>query len=302
METKNNVQVIGLLVAVLLVGSLFLFAFYGRQTKNSSENALTPIISFSHSHGIAVDISDPKKVYIATHEGLFLLSDDKDLFQIGKTRDDLMGFSTHSTEPNTFFSSGHSARGGNIGFQKTTDGGITWEKISDGLGGPVDLHAMTVSQANPNIVYGVYGDKLQRSSDGGHSWEYAKSAITPISLSSDPKNENTLYASTPDGVEISRDRGDSWQAVSTQLKGGGVTVFAVDPLSSYALAFSQNLGGMGKSTDGGVTWQRIQEIFGGEAVLYLAFSKTQAGVVYALTNKNSIYKSIDSGDRWMKVR
>lgn len=302
MKIKNNVLIVGLLTATLLIGGLFFFGSDSKSTENSSVNALTPVSSFSHSHGIAVDTADAKKVYIATHEGLFLLSEDKDLFQIGKTRDDLMGFSPHPTEPDTFFSSGHPARGGNIGFQKTTDGGVTWEKISDGLGGPVDFHAMTVSQINPSIVYGVYGDKLQRSSDGGRSWEYAKSVITPISLSSDPKNENTLYASTPDGVKISKDKGDSWQNISAQLEKGGVTVFAMDPLSSYALAFSQNLGGMGKSTDGGVTWQRIQEIFGGEAVLYLAFSKTQAGDVYALTNKNSIYKSIDSGDSWTKVR
>lgn len=300
---KNNILIIGFLILTLgLVGWLFLFGQGNKSTENSSENMLTPVLSFSHSHGIAVDAADAKKVYIATHEGLFLLSDDKDLFQIGKTRDDFMGFSPHPTDANTFFSSGHSSRGGNLGFQKTTDGGMTWKKVSAGLGGAVDFHAMAVSQANPNIVYGFSGGKLQRSFDGGNSWEYAKGVIAPISLSSDLKNENVLYASTQNGVEASKDNGDSWQSISAQIEGGAVSVFAFDPLYSYALVFSEKLGGMGKSTDGGVTWRKTEETFGGEAVFYLAFSRAQAGTVYALTNRNSIYKSADSGDSWTKVR
>ena len=213
-----------------------------------------------------------------------------------------MGFSPHPTEASTFFSSGHSTYGGNIGFQKTVNGGITWKKISDGLGGPVDFHSMTVSQANPNIIYGFFGGKLERSLDGGLSWEYVKGAVAPISLSSDTKNENVLYASTQNGVQISKDKGDSWQSMSSQLAGGAVSVFVLDPLSTYALTFSEKLGGMGKSSDGGTTWQKVEETFGGEAIFYLSFSKSQVGTIYALTNRNSVYKSINSGDSWTKIR
>ena len=269
--------------------------------ENNVESALTKASSFSHSHGIAIDIADPNKVYLATHEGLYLLSGDKDLYQIGKTQDDLMGFSPHPTEAQTFFSSGHPSRGGNIGFQKTTDGGLSWTKISDGLGGPVDFHSMAISQVNPNIIYGFFGGKLQRSFDEGRSWEYAKGIITPISLSSDPKDENTLYGSTKNGGWVSKDKGETWQSMSFQLEGGAVSVFAVDPTSTYALVFSEKLGGVGRSIDGGITWQKIEETFGNEAVLYIAFSKEQTGVVYALTNKNSVYKSTDSGIGWTKV-
>jgi len=291
----------GGVIALLLLG-LFLFNSRSASEGSDSEGALTPVSSFSHSHGIAVDTIDATKVYIATHEGLYLLQSDKDLFQIGKTHDDLMGFSAHPTEAKTFFSSGHPARGGNIGFQKTTDGGVTWIKVSDGLGGPVDFHGVAVSQVNPDIVYGSFGGKIQKSTDGGLSWKFAEGSVQAISLSSDPKNESVLYASTPNGVQVSRDGGDTWQSISKELEGGAVSVFALDPQSSYALAFSQTLGGMGKSTDGGATWQKVQESFGSESVLYLAFSKSQQGTVYALTSGNSLYKSINGGDAWTKVR
>lgn len=289
-------------VVVLLLGSLFFFGSSDKPSENGVENNLTPVSSFSHSHGIAVDVSDATKVYIATHEGLFLLRNDTDLFQIGETRDDLMGFSPHPTEATTFFSSGHPARGGNIGFQKTTDGGLSWTRVSDGLGGRVDFHSMTVSRVNPDIVYGFFGGKLQRSMDGGRAWKYAKGIIAPISLSSDPRNENVVYASTQHGVQVSKDNGDTWESISPQLEGGAVSVFALDPSSGYVLTFSERLGGMGKSTDGGVSWQKISERFGGEAVLYISYGTSKSGLVYALTNTNSVYKSTDSGNTWAKIR
>lgn len=298
---QKNYLLIGGVVVVIL-GSLFFFGSKEKPSESGTEDTLTPVSSFSHSHGIAVDIADTKKVYIATHEGLYLLADDKDLYQIGKTRDDLMGFSPHPTEAQIFFSSGHPSRGGNIGFQKTTDGGLSWMRVSDGLGGRVDFHSMAVSQANPNIIYGFFGGKLQRSTDEGKTWEYAKGAITPISLSTDPKDEKVVYASTQNGVQISKDNGDTWQSISPELDSGAVSVFAIDPLSTYALAFSEKLGGMGKSVDGGKTWQKVNETFGGEAVLYLGFSKSQTGSVYGLTNKNSVFKSVDEGTTWTKVR
>lgn len=297
---KNYLLIGGGVLFVLVL--LFYLGSQGKPSRNGDRNALNPASSFSHAHGIAVDVTDPKKVYIATHQGLYLLSDDKDLYQIGKTRDDLMGFAPHPTEKQTFFSSGHPSRGGNAGFQKTTDGGISWTRVSDGLGGRVDFHAMTVSQVNPSLIYGFSGGKLQRSTDTGRSWEYAKGAIAPISLSSDQKDENTLYATTQNGLWTSKDRGETWQSLSSQLEGGAVSVFVIDPTSAYTLTFSEKIGGMGRSTDGGITWQRVEEVFSNEVVLHIAFSQSQVGIVYALTNKSSIYKSTDSGATWTKVR
>ncbi len=291
--------VIGGVIALLVIGA-FLFVIRSPDAGGTGAT-LTPATSFSHSHGIAVDPTDAKKVYIATHEGLYLLQ-GAELFHVGKTRDDLMGFSAHPTLSGVFFSSGHKARGGNIGFQKTADGGITWEQISTGLGGTVDFHAMIVSPVNPDLVYGFFGGKLQRSIDGGRSWEYAKGTVAPISLSADPVNESVLYAATERGIQVSKDRGESWASLSPELEGSVVTVIVFNPQNAkQALAFSEKLGGMAKSVDGGLSWQRVNETFGGEMVLYLAFSST-ADTVYALTAQNSLYNSTNQGDNWQKVR
>ena len=85
-------------IVLLTVSAVFFFRSTDSTISPNEENALTPASSFSHSHGIAVDANDPNKLYIATHEGLYLLEEDTDLYRIGRSRDDLMGFSSHTKD------------------------------------------------------------------------------------------------------------------------------------------------------------------------------------------------------------
>lgn len=282
-----------LLAALLIIGALMYSRSSGTETASHE-------VELQHVHGLAVDVANSNRLLIATHHGLLQLVDDTDLSRIGTVQDDLMGFTQHPTDPSIFFSSGHPVRGGNLGFQKTTDSGTTWQKISDGIDGPVDYHSMTVSMVNPDLVYGYYGT-LQRSTDGGRTWEEAKGRVQPISLSSDPARENVVYAATQSGVQISEDRADTWKSLSPQLDGAVASLITFHPTNEYALTYSLKLGGMGKSTDGGKTWEKLSEDFGGEAVLFVAYSKTESRV-YALTESNAIYKSIDTGNTWTKVQ
>ena len=252
-----------------------------------------------------MDVKDPSKLYIATHHGLLVLMSEKDLYRVGNSKDDYMGFSPHPTEATIFFSSGHPSYGGNIGFQKSEDGGVTWKKISTGVNGPVDFHSMTVSPANSNLIYGWYQGSLQRSTDQGRTWEIVNRELLPVYLAADTKDENIVYAATPQGqgVMISRDKGATWNALSKELEGGAVSVIVMHPQDSkILLTFSERLGGLGKSTDGGMVWQKVAEGFNGEAVLHIAFSHSTPNLVYALTHENKLYKSVDAGDTWIQIR
>jgi photosystem II stability/assembly factor-like uncharacterized protein len=294
---KNKVVVI---LAVIVV----FFGFYLTQQRKTTpliqkndqradSDELKQVNSITHGHGLSIDVVDPKNVYIATHHGLLLLKNDKDLYQIGDKKDDYMGFSSHPTDPNIFFSSGHPETGGNIGFQKSKDGGFTWEKVSDGLNGPVDYHAMTVSSANPNLIYGWFQGSLQRSTDEGKNWEIVSTTSFPIvNLTADPKDENIVYAASPQGLMISKDKGTEW----TKLFDGFVSAIAINPQDSQKLlTFSQKYR-FAKSNDRGKTWETISETFGSESPLFITFSKQNSKIVYTLTEKNSIYKSTDGGN------
>jgi photosystem II stability/assembly factor-like uncharacterized protein len=270
------------------------------RTEGNPVDNLYPVSSFSHAHGLAVDSANPTKLYIATHQGLFVLINDKDLYRIGASQDDYMGFTPHPALANIFFTSGHPRFGGNLGFQKSEDGGHTWKKISDGANGPADFHAMTISPADTDLVYGWYRG-LQRSVDGGKLWETLNTSLSRvIALFTDPQDQNRVFAATVEGLKVSKDKGLSWNTLTT-LPAGVLTALAINPQENQKmLAFSDKAKLM-QTNDGGISWQAVNENFGGEMVLYLAPSKQDPKTVYALTDNNKIYKSIDAGNSWNKI-
>ncbi len=305
---KPYQKYIWIIVAIVVIGGgIMVLLAEGNNTANDSseQTNLSPETAISHGHGLAVDVKDSSKLYIATHHGLLVLVNEKDLYRVGKSKDDYMGFSPHPTEASVFFSSGHPSTGGNIGFQKSEDGGVTWKKISEGVNGPVDFHTMAVSPVNPNLVYGWFQGNLQRSIDQGKTWEIVNRDLLPVYLAADTQDENVVYAATPrgQGVMVSTDKGVTWTSLSLALEGGAVSVIVIHPKDAKVLlAFSEKLGGLGKSIDAGKTWQRVNEKFNGETILHIAYNRSNPSVIYALTHENKIYKSSDTGDTWTQNR
>lgn len=269
-------------------------------TTQDNEISLSPIQSISHAHGMAVDAVDSNKLYIATHNGLLMLENEQDLYRVGTVQDDFMGFSAHPEKPATFFTSGHPKHGGNLGIQRSDDGGMSWEKISDGVSGPIDFHTMTLSPTNPNLLYGWYG-ALQRSTDGGQNWELLQTSLqNVISLTANPHDETVVYATTVSGIQVSNDKGESWAQFSEELSAGAVTALAIDPNNTQnMLSFSEVLG-LAKSTNGGVNWGTVSGDLG--VILYFAFDSNTPNNVYALNKDNEVYKSNNGGDTWSKVK
>lgn len=291
-----------ILFIVAVVGLAVFFIFSNGEKSGIREldtsNELIPIDSITHGHGLSVDVSDQNTLYIATHHGLLVLKDEKDLYQVGSSKDDYMGFSPHPNDPKIFFSSGHPASGGNIGFQKSEDGGFKWKKVSNGLDGPVDFHAMAVSPVNPNLIYGWYKGEIQRSNNGGKNWEAFPNNFPVINLAADPKDENVLYAASPQGLFVSKNKGEGW----INLLDGFVSTIAINPQDSQELISYSEKQQLAKSSDGGQTWEKISADFSGETPLFISFSRPSPETIYFLTEKNSLYKSADNGITWRKTR
>lgn len=290
----------GLLVIAAIVGIIALAQPKKENTTEpSASRNLLPVSEITHGHGLAVDILDSSNVYIATHHGLLLLQNEKELYQVGGSKDDYMGFSTHPRDSKVFFGSGHPSFGGNIGFQKSEDGGFTWKKVSDGVNGPVDFHAMTVSPANPNLIFGWYRGAIQKSTDGGKNWEMVTNTNFPVvSLAADPKDENIVYGASPRGLMVSKNKGKNWRP----LLDGFVSTIVINPQDPQKLiSFSEKLK-LARSSDGGKSWETVNESFNGETPLHIAFDKQKPEIIYTLTEKNSLYKSTNSGATWKKIR
>lgn len=288
-------------IVIIVIGIWLLTRSNSENQPPGSSDNLTAVSNISHGHGLAVDVNDPSKVYIATHYGLLMLKDDKDLYQVGKSKDDYMGFSAHPTDGKIFFASGHPSSGGNSGFLKSEDGGQSWKKVSSGISGPVDFHAMTVSNANPNLVFGWYKGSLQRSIDEGRTWEALPISFPVTALATDPKDENIVYAATPgNGIIVSVDKAANWKQLSEQLK-GLVSAVSVHPSKPEILLASTEQLGLAKSSDAGKTWQSVNTQLDGK-VLFIAYSRQNPSIVYVFTHNNSVYKSSDEGNNWSKIR
>lgn len=294
---------IGGIAAIMLLGLIINGA--RNHEPEASGAYLTPATGINDVHGLAVDAVDSNVVWIASHTGLFQIQKDKELFVVGDGRDDYMGFSIHPTDPKTLYSSGHPSTGGNIGFQKSTDGARTWQHVSGGVNGPVDFHALAVSQVDPNIVYGWYRARLQRSVDGGQTWRVIDSSLNTsqvIGLVTDGREKDTVYATTTKGLLVSRDQGANWSKLGEKIGDEVVTAMAVSPADNQELLVFAQGSGLVKSMDGGSIWSKIETPLADQMVMGLSYDKHNPKVVYAVNQGLALYKSIDGAATWTKIR
>jgi len=86
---------------------------------------------------------------------------------------------------------------GDGGVIKSTDGGITWSQMNNGLTNRY-IQSLAIDPQNTNIIYaGVEGGSVYRSTDGGQNWAEVKEGLvnaTVWSIAIDPANTRTIYA------------------------------------------------------------------------------------------------------------
>ncbi len=179
------------------------------------------------------------------------------------------------------------------GVWKTTDGGLSWENISDGFFKRASVGAIAVSASDPNVLYvGMgestirgnvsHGDGVYKSTDRGKTWTHLgleqTRSIAKVRIH--PHNPDLVYVAAfghahgpnPErGVYRSRDGGKTWEQILFRSDKAGAIDLAMDPNNPRILyaAFWEAVrlphtlisGGEGsglfRSTDGGDTWTEI---------------------------------------------
>ena len=274
-------------------------AFFANRSISAGEIAIPALAKETHFHGIAVDGNDPTRLHLATHHGFYIVGPGGKARRFSKNRDDFMGFTPHPSDPSVLYASGHPAGGGNLGFIASMDGGKSWAKLADGVGGPVDFHQMDVSKADPKVIYGVHRG-LQRSADGGRTW--SKVGPVPdglIDFAASGKDADTLYAATKTGLLKSVDAGRSWQPAHIVKR--PATMIQVSARGDvYAFIFGT---GLVRADDGGTNWRLVSNAFGGAYVLHLAVDQTDGRKLYAVTlnpetRAQAVLMSEDGGATW----
>lgn len=190
--------------------------------------------------------------------------------------------------PNEYY---FGATGG--GLWKTTDGGETWNPVTDGQLHSSSVGAVAVSESNPDVVYIgmgeaclrgniMQGDGVYKSVDAGKTWTHIGLENTQIisRIRISPTNPDIVYVaalghpSAPNddrGVFKTEDGGKTWKKILFRDGKTGAIDLAMDRNNprvlyaamweAYRVSWQASSGGPGsglfKSTDGGETWTEL---------------------------------------------
>ena len=150
--------------------------------------------------------------------------------------------------------------GSGSGVWKSTDGGDTWTRLTEGLPKLVGKIGVSVSPANPDRVYAIVEAEnggLFRSDDAGKTWRLTSGdrliqtrSWYYMNISADPKNADVVWVSNAPLLR-SIDGGRTFQSVpATHGDNHGLWINPTD--SRYMI--NANDGGASVSLDGGKSW------------------------------------------------
>jgi len=297
----NRKLLIAIPVAIGIIATITIFSLNFQNVignNKNTENMDPRIVFWRHIHGLGIDPSDHSILYIATHGDFYQSINGGPPIKVDKERADYMAFNAPPSVGIPLYASGHPSTGGNTGLIKSTDGGKTWESVAKVLDPPVDFHAMTVSQSDPNIIIGFDsgGRGLFKTIDSGKTWETLQYPEYISALAISPHDPQIVFAGTGKGIFQSSDGAKSWIQINEYK---GILVLALTFDEDGTLYASTSTFGLSRSSDLGKTWEKIK---GPDLTITSIAVDSQNKIIYvagyAPEGYQEIFKSSDDGMDW----
>lgn len=139
---------------------------------------------------------------------------------------------------------------------KSTDGGITWNALTNGISGTI--HTVTVNSVHSNIIYAGGEDGLFKSMNEGMIWfNTGLSDVNTVLV--EPFSDDTIYAGTDSGIYRSTDGCGTWMFMNEGLEDLRVTSLGVAP-ANYLFAGTDGSGMYRWAIDVGISETRHESM------------------------------------------
>ena len=239
-------------------------------------------------HSLLVNPTNPRKLVLGTHIGLYVSSDGGRHWRFkALSGDDAMNLARPGGD--TIWLAGHQV------FKKSSDGGATWSDVRPAGLPSLDIRGFAVDPRNPKTLYAaVAGQGLYRSRDGGRSFSLASDQVGGNVMALAVLREGRILAGDmQQGLLESSDGGASWkQRLRVQVMG-----LAVNPSDPKRLLVSG--AGIALSSDAGRSWRSVLDLADG--VGPVAWSQSDPQLAYAVGLNRTLYRSGDGGKSWSAV-
>ncbi|HEU4718694.1 MAG TPA: T9SS type A sorting domain-containing protein [Bacteroidia bacterium] len=192
---------------------------------------------------------------------------------------------------------------GGLDIARSTDGGTTWNTVSDWAGWPntnychADNHAQKFLPGSSNTIFSCNDGGIFKSTDQGNTWNDLSGGIDIkqyYRMSSSFLTPSLMYAGAQDN---GTDRITGLSA-ATQVNGADGQTCLVDYTNDNVVFVSSQGGYFLKSTDGGNTFNALTS-FGCDWTSPLVMDPVDNNIMYM--GSSDVLKSTDNGNTWNNI-
>ncbi len=156
-----------------------------------------------------------------------------------------------------------------LGIARSTDGGGTWNFLTDPSISRLGIVAIAVSPTDPQVVYagGSAGAGVFKSADGGQSWSSVNQGLpTPLGiifdLGIDPADPGHIFLGGSQGLFVSADAAASWTQVTAGLDANAAVRAVLFDKANPSIVYAATSTGVVYSTDGGQSFLPLNQGLG----------------------------------------
>jgi len=148
--------------------------------------------------------------------------------------------------------------GGLTGVYRTSDGGVTWQQISD----QQNVESVAIDPRSRERLYVGTWRQGYRSDDGGKTWKLINNGMVldtdMFAITFNPENSDDMWVATCGWVYNTKNGGDNWTRYRDGFDNRRVHDVEISPCDRDTL-FAGTVGGLYRSDDGGKNWYRISD-------------------------------------------